>query len=829
MYKINSIVRIARAFVAIPLGVVVLGSAAIAQTFYNMAAANFSANFSNLATWSTPTNGSWSGVAIATTATNTVPDPLRVTTQSNTGFTSSTSGGIQKGTEALLFLSTGGTDNSSSVALDLLLNMTGRNAGTLSFDAATVVNGTPAAIPRRGTLSVYYSTDGTTWAALTGTSVPYVAINDGVAASGSANVALPAAISDKANVRLRFYYHNSTSPAGAAGNRPKISVDNVLVTSTSLVSGLPEFSNLTASATAGVSFSYAITATGSPTSYSVSTLPAGLVINTNTGVISGTPTVPGTYNLTLSAVNGAGTGSAILVLTVVPNPNAPVVSGGSTTGTVGTPFSYQISATNTPTSYSSGVLPAGLTLDTATGLISGTPTVGGTFNNISITASNSFGSSSGLLSIVIASAPVLQGIYSASAYVDVPFTFTFSATQNPSIYNAVDLPAGLVYDGVTTISGTPTQPGIFNITITATNSLGTDTRTLVLQVVDQAAQNAIPLNVVVNKYANGLTGQPDKVELLVLGSGTAGSSADLRGMILKDFSTNMTGDGGGKYQFAASGVWSSVNAGTLIVLSTGTTEPEVIDPASFIIRVNLDNPVYFTRLGGTFDIATTEFVMIKAAGMGGMGIAGGIHGLGGGTAGALFTGFTGKKLLATGTSVAGNGVYANTTNSAIADYNGTDATGGVAPPVFGAGNNTSNQTLINSLRTTPRTAIETWRFQQFGVYADTNDVLAGDAEDFDGDGIANLIEYATGTDPKAANAPVVVQGRSGDFLTLVFPRISDASLTYRVQASNDLASGFVTATGSVNTVSNVSTYTDNVSLATPGVRRFLRLQVTYGE
>ena len=72
----------------------------------------------------------------------------------------------------------------------------------------------------------------------------------------------------------------------------------------------------TASGTVGSAFSYQITATNSPTSYGATGLPGGLTVNSATGLISGTPTAPGTSTVTLSATNNSGTGTATLTLAI---------------------------------------------------------------------------------------------------------------------------------------------------------------------------------------------------------------------------------------------------------------------------------------------------------------------------------------------------------------------------------------------------------------------------------------------------------------------------------------------------------------------------------
>ena len=72
----------------------------------------------------------------------------------------------------------------------------------------------------------------------------------------------------------------------------------------------------TASGTVGQSFSYQIAANNSPTSFSATGLPAGLTVNTSTGLISGTPSSAGTSTVAISAINSAGTGPGTVTITI---------------------------------------------------------------------------------------------------------------------------------------------------------------------------------------------------------------------------------------------------------------------------------------------------------------------------------------------------------------------------------------------------------------------------------------------------------------------------------------------------------------------------------
>lgn len=200
-------------------------------------------------------------------------------------------------------------------------------------------------------------------------------------------------------------------------------------------------------------------------------------------------------------------------------------------------------------------------------------------------------------------------------------------------------------------------------------------------------------SVVVNKYFNSGT-TADIVELLVIEN-----NLDMRGMYIKDFSSNMANDGGGKYQFSTDALWSSVPSGTLIVLRNNNSAADVtVGGGDYNLDVGLQNATYFTNAGGTFDLATTDFVLIKTAASGAAGVTGIIHGLAGGTAGAQFTAASAPKLITAGTSGTNQFVYANNSTQSLADFNGTDATGSATGLTFGAGNNANNTAYINALR-----------------------------------------------------------------------------------------------------------------------------------
>ena len=130
-------------------------------------------------------------------------------------------------------------------------------------------------------------------------------------------------------------------------------------------------------------------------------LPAGLTLNENTGIISGTPTEAGVFNFSVKATLDGW-------ITQTNQYRITVSTTALVAGEVGQAYNQTIVGQSGTFAVSEGALPAGLTLS-ADGKISGTPTEAGTFNfKVSITNGEEVSEIS--LSIVVAPAsPVDHG------------------------------------------------------------------------------------------------------------------------------------------------------------------------------------------------------------------------------------------------------------------------------------------------------------------------------------------------------------------------------------------------------------------------------------
>jgi hypothetical protein len=200
------------------------------QTPYVMSGGDYTESFTNIANttnWPNGFNGTdsqeWSPVAV--NASGTLGDGVK-TTVSTATFTSGSSGGVQRGSTNIYMLS---TSTSNACAIDLLLNFTGRNAGTISFDVATVFNSTG---DRDSKLKLFYSINGTTFTEITGTNLPYTARNNVPGSASITTISLPSAFNNSSTARLRFYEYSTNTGATPTGSQPKISIDNIAVTST---------------------------------------------------------------------------------------------------------------------------------------------------------------------------------------------------------------------------------------------------------------------------------------------------------------------------------------------------------------------------------------------------------------------------------------------------------------------------------------------------------------------------------------------------------------------------------------------------------------------
>ena len=273
-------------------------------------------------------------------------------------------------------------------------NITAAKALRITVEAAQAINITTTSLPdgRVGasyTATLAASVSGITWSVSSGSLPAGLTLN---ASTGTISGTPTTAGTSTFTVR-------AANSSGSGTKQFSITVaqaDSTTITITT--STLP-------SGTVGTAYSAQLASSVSNTSWSVSSgnLPGGLTLNSS-GVISGTPTTSGAFNFTVRAVSGNASATKTLSITV----NAASLSITTTSmpsGTVGNAYRYTLQANSSVTSWSvsSGTLPSGLSLDSTTGIISGTLSRSGSYT-FTIQARNANGSATRTLTITVSNA-----------------------------------------------------------------------------------------------------------------------------------------------------------------------------------------------------------------------------------------------------------------------------------------------------------------------------------------------------------------------------------------------------------------------------------------
>ena len=244
----------------------------------------------------------------------------------------------------------------------------------------------------------------------------------------------------------------------------------------------------------GAAYSYDVNATdanGDTLTYSLDNAPVGMGINAATGLITWTPT-SGQMGANPVTVRVADPKSLFatqsFTITVGLTAVAPVITSTPIlTGKVGTAYRYDVNATDangdTLTYRLVAPIPAGMTINQATGLISWTPTANGAFPvTVRVTdVGGLFAQQSFTVTVAGNAAPVIDSRPSLTGKVGVPYNYTVHATDpngDAITYRGSGLgnPNNFSVNATTgVVSWTPTQAGSIRIRVRASDTAGLTT------------------------------------------------------------------------------------------------------------------------------------------------------------------------------------------------------------------------------------------------------------------------------------------------------------------------------------------------------------------
>ena len=241
----------------------------------------------------------------------------------------------------------------------------------------------------------------------------------------------------------------------------------------------------------GVAYSQALNVTGGTPPYQFAFMngnfPPGLALNTANGALTGTPTTSGSYDFAIQVTDSVGF-AVTRVFTLVVAPSLSISTAAALpTGAVGLAYSVQLAATGGLPPYSNwqvttGSLPPGISLNTATGLLSGTPTATGSYAFlIQVRDSAAQTANKGFTLAVNAGLSITSTSQPPTAIIGTAFQFALTAAGGTQPYAWTvaigTLPAGLTLNTATgAITGTPTAVGTSAVTIEVRDAAGQTAR-----------------------------------------------------------------------------------------------------------------------------------------------------------------------------------------------------------------------------------------------------------------------------------------------------------------------------------------------------------------
>ncbi len=238
-------------------------------------------------------------------------------------------------------------------------------------------------------------------------------------------------------------------------------------------------------------YSFQLTATG-PGTWSVisGALPAGITLNSSNGLLSGTPTVTGDFTFKVQITDGSRTDAETYTLTVVEA--LKIATPALPAAEVGLPFTVDLEATGGKPAWtwslSSGTLPAGLTLDPATGVISGSPGAAGSYP-LKLMVTDTLGLTTTqdvTLKVAAKLALLRKALPTAEVGKKYLARVSFLGGVIPRLWKIYSgkTPAGFILNRRTGIlAGTPKKAGVFRFSIQVRDKLGAlSTRTYLLKV-----------------------------------------------------------------------------------------------------------------------------------------------------------------------------------------------------------------------------------------------------------------------------------------------------------------------------------------------------------